>query len=375
MKYRTIRVAGGEDRVSMLGFGTMRFPVNEEGAIDEPEAERLMDRAIAAGVNYIDTAYPYHSETSEPFVGKVLAKYPRDKFFLATKLPVWKVESLEDAERLFHEQLGRLHVKYVDYYLLHALDKGRWDKMVKLGVVRWAEEMKKEGKIRRLGFSFHDSYEVFREILTYRQWDFCQIQYNYMDRNIQAGDKGYALAEKMGVPVIVMEPVKGGRLASLPAEAEEILREADPEASMASWAMKWVGSHPDVKVILSGMSSMEQVEDNLKTFENFRPLNREALECVERAAKAIRSKVKNGCTGCRYCMPCPFGVDIPGNFSIWNDLAMYGNREQTEKSYQKKKEEKTSADICRQCGHCEQACPQSLHIREDLKAVAEEFGS
>lgn len=374
MEYRTMRFRDGEERLSLLGFGCMRFPLNEDGTICEAEAEAMLRRAIEGGVNYIDTAYPYHNGDSEPFVGRVLAQYPRDGFFLATKLPVWKVNTPEEAAQVFEEQMGRLKVQYVDYYLLHALDRDRWEKVKASGILSWAEKLKKEGKIRHLGFSFHDSYEVFREILTYRQWDFCQIQYNYMDRNVQAGDKGYQLAYKMGIPVIVMEPVKGGRLAALSGEAEEILQAADETATPSSWAMRWVGSHPGVKVILSGMSTMEQVEDNLSTFKAFKALGEEEEKAVEEAAAAIRKCVRNGCTACRYCMPCPFGVDIPGNFALWNNGAMYGEMEKSKKAYEEKKKEKASADFCRKCGKCEAVCPQGLRIREDLECVERELG-
>lgn len=373
MEYRMMRFRDGEERISLLGFGCMRFPLREDGTIDEPEAERMLDRAIEAGVNYIDTAYPYHNGDSEPFVGRVLGKYPRDSYYLATKLPVWKVDSAEEAQQVFEEQLERLQVQYVDYYLLHALDQGRWNKIKELGLIEWAEKLKREGRIRHLGFSFHDSYEVFRDILTYRQWDFCQIQYNYMDRNIQAGDRGYELARKMGIPMVIMEPVKGGRLAAVSGEAETILREADETASISSWALRWVGSHENVKVILSGMSTMEQVEDNLRTFSPFKALKQEEEAAVEAAAGAIRSLVKNGCTACRYCMPCPFGVDIPGTFALWNNASMYGETEKSRAAYREKKENGESADLCRKCGKCETVCPQAISIRRDLEEAEKEL--
>ena len=202
MEYRSMEKLGISP--SMLGFGCMRFPKTADGNIDEKEAERMLDRAISAGVTYIDTAYPYHNGDSEPFVGRVLKKYDRESFYLATKLPVWKADTLEDAKQIFEEQMARLQVDYVDFYLLHALSKERWDKLLEIGILDYCEELKKQGKIKYLGFSFHDSYEVFEEILTYRAWDFCQIQYNYMDTEHQAGDKGYALAEKLGVKNLIL---------------------------------------------------------------------------------------------------------------------------------------------------------------------------
>lgn len=358
---------------SLLGFGCMRFPQTPDRKIDEPEAEKMLDTAIKAGVTYIDTAYPYHNGDSEPFVGKVLKKYDRDSFYLATKLPIWKLEKKEDVKRIFDEQLERLAVDHVDFYLLHALDKEAWEKVKELDVLPFVESMREAGKIRYIGFSFHDDYEVFEEILTSRPWDFCQIQYNYIDRDIQAGDKGYALAEKLGVPLVIMEPVKGGSLAALPEEVEAPFKEARPEASTSSWALRWVASHPDVHVILSGMSTMEQVEDNLKTFGNFEPLTEKEEKIVEGVAAAIKARTKNGCTGCAYCMPCPHGVNIPKNFRIWNDLAMYGNEEITRQNYFKYLPEAERADKCKACGKCEKVCPQSLSIRENLKQVQEEM--
>ena len=339
-------------QTSLLGFGCMRFPLTADQKIDEAEAENMIDRAIAAGVNYIDTAYPYHNGDSEPFVGRVLEKYDRDSYYLATKLPIWKLDTLEDAKKVFEEQMERLHKDYVDFYLLHALDRAKFEKVKALGIVPYLEEMRAAGKIRYLGFSFHDDYEVFEEILNYYPWDFCQIQLNYMDTEIQAGLKGYHLAEEKGIPVIVMEPVKGGMLASLPTEIEEQLTKEREQASIASWALRFVGTLPNVKVILSGMSTMGQVEDNLSIFETFEPLSEKEQKLIENTADTLKSRVKNGCTGCAYCMPCPAGVDIPGNFRIWNDQAVYQNTEQTKKKWSGM-DEKAKADHCIRCGKCE----------------------
>lgn len=354
---------------SLLGFGCMRFPMTAEGNIDEAEAEKMIDKAIAEGVNYIDTAYPYHNGDSEPFVGRVLDKYNRSDYYLATKLPVWKIETLEDAKEVFEEQLERLHKDYVDFYLLHALDKAKFQKVVDLGVIPYLEEMRAAGKIRYIGFSFHDSYEVFEEIISYYDWDFCQIQFNYMDTEIQAGMKGYRLAEEKGIPVVIMEPVKGGMLAALPAEVEAPLKEAAPEESIASWALRFVGTFPNVKVILSGMSTMSQVEDNLHIFKEFAPLSEKEQELIENTAKTIRARVKNGCTGCAYCMPCPAGVDIPANFRMWNEHAMYQNTDQIRNRWAAW-DEKLKADQCVKCGKCETVCPQQLSIRDNLAQAA-----
>ena len=373
MEYRNLERLGVSP--SLLGFGCMRFPLNEDGSICEPEAEKMLDTAIEAGVTYIDTAYPYHNGDSEPFLGRVLKKYNRKDFFLATKLPIWNVKNLEDAKRLFQEQLDRLQVDYIDFYLLHCLDKEKWQTVLDLGLIPYFEEMKRQGKIRFFGFSFHDDYEVFETIATYRSWDFCQIQYNYIDTDIQAGDKGYALTEKLGIPLVIMEPVKGGSLAQLPEDVTEPFKKARPDSSISSWALRWVASKPNVKVVLSGMSTMEQVEDNLHTFGNFEPLTQKESELVSQVAYAIKKRTKNGCTGCAYCMPCPFGVDIPKNFRIWNDLSMYGNKEKAKQAFFQELDISARADQCKKCGKCETVCPQSIAIRENLKAAAKELNA
>ena len=367
MEKRKLEKLGIE--TSLLGFGCMRFPVTAEGKIDEPEAERMMDKAIAAGVNYIDTAYPYHNGDSEPFVGRVLKKYDRHSFYLATKLPCWKVSKKEDAEQIFEEQLTRLQTDYIDFYLMHALGGDSFRKMVELGVVEVLERLKAEGRIKYLGFSFHDSYEAFEEILCYRDWDFCQIQLNYMDAESQAGLKGYRLTEERNVPLVIMEPVKGGSLAAFAEDITGKFRVLDPEASAASYALRWVGSLPNVKVVLSGMSTMAQVEDNLKTFTNFRTLSDEERKTIDDIVALIRSRVQNGCTACRYCMPCPAGVDIPGNFRVWNTYHMYQNYNMVKNNWEKNLGEEKQAKNCVKCGKCEKACPQKLHIRDDLEKV------
>lgn len=357
---------------SLLGFGCMRFPTID-GKIDEERSEKLLDKAYARGVNYFDTAYPYHGRESEPFVGRVLDKYPRDSYYLATKLPCWDVKTLDDAKRLFDFQLERLHKDYVDFYLLHALGRDRWRSMVELGVVDYCEELKRQGKIKYLGFSFHDSYEVFEEIATYKDWDFCQIQLNYMDTDEQAGLKGYELTEKLGIPLVIMEPVKGGSLANLPDEITKQFRELAPEASTASWALRWVASLPNVKVVLSGMSDEAQVSDNLNTFTAFKSLSDEEQTVVKNVSDMLRSRVNNGCTGCNYCMPCPAGVNIPYNFKIWNTFGIYANEGSSKWQWSNDIEEKEKAFNCIKCGKCEKSCPQKLPIRQHLEQLQQEL--
>ena len=365
MERRRLEKLGIE--TSLLGFGCMRFPT-KDGKIDEVRAEKMLDDAIASGVNYIDTAYPYHNGESEPFVGKVLKKYDRSSFYLATKLPLWNVKERADGLRIFEKQLERLQMDYVDFYLLHAMDRESFHKVRDLGIIEDMLELKKQGKIKYFGFSFHDNYEAFEEILTYRDWDFCQIQYNYMDTEEQAGDKGYALCEKLNIPIVIMEPIKGGALASYAEDVMDMFKTVRPEKSVASWALRWLGSKPQIKVILSGMSTEEQVYDNLNTFTNFEPLSEEEKATVEKVVKEVKSRIYNGCTACRYCMPCPFGVDIPRNFAIWNNYGMYHNAEGAKNRYNNVKVEER-ADQCKECGACEAVCPQQLPIREHLKQV------
>ncbi len=367
MEYRKLEKLNIE--TSLLGFGCMRFPVLDNGKIDEVEAEKMLDLAINSGVNYIDTAYPYHNGDSEPFVGRVLDKYPRDSYFLATKLPMWKIEKEEDVEEIFNSQLSRLNKEYVDFYLLHSMNKGAFDKVKAFKIVEKLEKFKADGKIRYIGFSFHDSYEVFEELVKYYNWDFCQIQFNYMDVNEQAGMKGYKLTEELGIPLVIMEPIKGGTLASLPKDVDSIFKNELPNASTASWALRWVGSLDNIKVILSGMSTLEQVEDNLKTFNAFEKLTDKEYECVEKVVKVLNERTKNGCTNCKYCMPCPAGVDIPGNFWLWNNYYKYESLSYINYKYNMMKQNNSLADLCVKCGKCETLCPQKINIRSDLEKV------
>lgn len=360
---------------SLLGFGCMRFPTTKGGEINSAEAEKMLDLAYSKGINYFDTAYVYHSGKSEEFVGKVLSKYERSSYYIADKLPCWMINSLDDAQRIFNEQLQRLQTDYIDFYLLHSLGKQSWDKMVEICVPEFCENLKKQGKIKYLGFSFHDEYKVFEEILTSREWDFCQIQLNFMDIEHQAGMKGYELAERLGVPLVIMEPLKGGMLASLPEDITGELRKANPNASIASWGLRWIGSLPNVKVVLSGMSAMEQLEDNLSIYSDFKPLSDEEQQMIRRLSEALRSKMNNGCTGCKYCLPCPAGVNIPKNFSIWNEYGMYQNKRIAAWQWKNNIDDKRKAKNCVSCGQCEEVCPQNINIREDLSRLQKELDS
>ncbi len=358
---------------SLLGFGCMRFPILENGDIDVEETSKMIDVAIKAGVTYIDTAYPYHNGQSEPVVGKILDNYDRNSYVLATKCPIWEINTLDDAKRIFASQLERLNKDYVDFYLLHALDQEKWDTVKKLDLISYFEQMKAEGKIKYLGFSFHDDYEVFEDIINAHKWDFCQIQLNYMDTCIQAGMKGYELAAKLEIPLVIMEPIKGGSLANFAGDINSILKNERPDDSIASWALRYLGSLPNVKVILSGMSNMEQVEDNIATCTNFVPFTEEDYKTIEKVEKALNDRIQNGCTGCNYCMPCPAGVNIPLNFKIWNQYHIYNNVNETNYQLSDVLGESALAKHCVECGKCEQSCPQKISIREDLKRAQADF--
>ena len=382
MEYRNWNQKDGTGRsisTSLLGYGCMRFPTLPDGGIDEVRAEKLLNTAREAGVNYFDTAFPYHGGASEPFVGRVIAKWPRESFYLATKLPVWNCKTLDEAKAIFEQQFQRLGVDYIDFYLLHSLHKARYDAAKEMGIVDWLWEQKAAGRIRSFGFSCHDSAAGFEHILRDQPWDFCQLQYNYLDTDDRAeeiaGDRGYALTEERNVPLIIMEPIKGGTLAQLPPDAAAPLRALDPAASAASWALRWVASHKNVKVVLSGMSAEEQLGDNLSTFGQFRPVTDAENAAIRQTADILRSHIRVGCTGCRYCMPCPMGVDIPDNFSIWNKLGMFGQKDAIRQQWTAHFPDAEKASHCVRCGKCEAVCPQHLPIRDSLAKLQSELDS
>lgn len=357
---------------SLLGFGCMRFPTLEDGSIDEKQSTEMLEMAYEAGVNYYDTAYMYHDGASELFVGKWLNTKPRDSYYLTTKLPVMMLHNLDEAKETFEKQRQKLDKEYFDFYLLHALNRESWKNALEWGIVDYCEELLKEGKIRNLGFSFHDDYEAFEEIIRYRKWDLCQIQYNYIDQEEQAGNKGYALAKELGIPMVIMEPAKGGSLVNFPEEVITDFRAIDKEATLASLAYRWVGSRSNVKVVLSGMSSIQQAKENIATFENFTKLSESEYKAVDSIIENVKKRVKNGCTGCRYCMPCPNGVNIPRNFAAWNEYAMYQNKGSLQYSWGQMPDAEKAAN-CIECGKCEAACPQKINIRQNLKTLQTEL--
>ncbi len=373
MNYRTSTKIS--EKISLLGFGCMRFPLDANGKIDRVRSSKMLKYAFEHGVNYFDTAYPYHGGESEEFLGEFLKTLDRNSYNLATKLPCWAVNELCDAEKIFEGQRKKLGVEYFDFYLLHALNKSKWEKMVELGVVALLESYVEKGLIKHLGFSFHDSYDVFEQIIMYRDWDFCQLQLNYMDMNVQAGIRGYELAKNRNVAVIVMEPVKGGSLANVPEEIRELFDSVTPNRSPASWALRYAATLDNVLTVLSGMSDEKQVEDNIKTFENFVPLSEKEQSAVKQAENIFRSRVKNGCTGCRYCMPCPQKVNIAGLFSLWNKYGMFENTAQIKSAWKNEYDAEEKPLSCIECGLCQTKCPQSIGIINDLKKLQAELDS
>lgn len=379
MKYR--RFGKLNWNVSTLGFGAMRLPVfnQDPTQIDEPKAIKMMIYAINHGVNYIDTAYPYHRGKSEIVVGKSLKDGYRERVKVATKMPTWLVNSHKEMDTILQEQLDRLQIDYIDFYLLHGLNKERWTKMQNLKIFEWGEKNIREGKIRYLGFSFHDEFEVFKEIVDgYNGWSFCQIQYNYLDAEYQAGTRGLKYAASKGLAVVVMEPIAGGLLAFPPfKEIQNIWNEAKIVKTPAEWALQWVWNQPEVSLALSGMSTMEQVVENIKSANRSGPgtLNQEALNLISRVKEKYREYGIIGCTDCKYCQPCLQGVDIPKIFNLYNEYFIKGKDREVIKKYLKVMPSEKGANNCIKCGDCEEKCPQQLPIRNLLTKAAFLFKS
>ena len=368
MQYLTDPKSGNE--LSILGFGCMRFP------LDTSKTERLILTAIARGVNYFDTAYIYGN--SETILGGILHKHNmREKIFLATKLPFNKCKTYNDFDRLFQIQLERLKTDYIDYYLIHNMSEAEaWKNLCEIGIEKWIAEKKTNGQIRQIGFSFHGPRDCFMEMLDIYDWDFCQIQYNYMDENYQAGRAGLLKAHEKGLPVIIMEPLLGGKLATgLPRKAAKLFAETGDSGTAASWAFRWLWNQPEVTVVLSGMNGADQLEDNLKTAETAKPhmLKDKDAAIYTPVIAAIREAYKVSCTGCNYCMPCPKGVDIPNCFSAYNvsyaigyvsGLILYVTSTGINRP-----EKDHSAKQCLKCGACEKKCPQHIEIPKELANV------
>ncbi len=358
---------------SLLGFGAMRFTTDKNGDIEKEKADALIKKAYDNGVNYFDTAMPYTDGKNEAFVGRSLKRFPRKSFYLATKLSLGYLKTKEEVINAIDQQLKTLQTDYIDFYLLHALNKDKLDTIKEWGIIDLLEKWKKEGKIRNIGFSFHDDYKTFKKILNMYPWDFCQIQLNYMDTEFQQGIKGYFDCEEKRIPVVVMEPIKGGKLASFNKDVSKIFTDYDKDASLSSWALRYVGSLNGVMTILSGMNEMYQVEDNLKTLSKFVPITPVEHRLVMTVKKALKNIIAVDCTKCGYCMPCPHGVDIPGNFSVFNDYAMYKNEASAKWPFSNLVKNNADFSQCIECGECIPKCPQSINIPKELKRMQEEL--
>jgi predicted aldo/keto reductase-like oxidoreductase len=362
--------------VSALGFGTMRLPTigADSTCIDEPEAIKMIRYAIDRGVNYVDTAYVYHGGNSEILVGRALQDGYREKVKLATKMPTWSVKSQQDMNKYFDEQLKRLQTSHIDFYLLHGLDGNMWKKLVDLNVFSWMEKKLREGRISHAGFSFHDKLDVFKKIVDgWDLWDFCQILYNYVDADFQAGTKGLKYAASKGLAVVVMEPIAGGRLAGpAPTEVNVLLDSFKTKRTLVEWALKWVWNQPEVSVALSGMSTMEHVVENVEVAGRSvsNDLTNEELALIDQVKKKYMEIGFNSCTECRYCMPCPEGVNIPKIMALYNEYYVMKRDSKVSKKYLKTVPSESRAKKCVKCGRCELLCPQKLHIRQYLSEAA-----
>ena len=377
MLYRTISAVGEE--LSILGFGCMRLPVTAGGGIDEPAAERLMRAAFDGGINYFDTAWPYHEGKCEEFVGRTIKGY-RDRITLATKLPVWLVHKPKDMDDFLEKQLGFLRTDHVDLYLLHSLSAARWRKMTEMGALEFMERAKASGKIRHIAFSFHDGLDTFRTIVDAYPWDMCQIQYNLLDRNFQAGAAGLEYAAAKGIGVVVMEPLKGGNISlPVPEPLRDEAREAGYDSpNLADLGLRWVWDHPGVSVVLSGMTTPEQLSQNLASADRGRPggLSDVQRRFADRVWKFFSDRMRVPCTACAYCKPCPQGVDIPQCFTNLNTAAISGNWELQGRNYRyvlAPDRDGKRASACVSCGACVPKCPQGIPIPEKLREVAEAF--
>jgi len=355
-------------RVSALGFGTMRLPKRDDGSIDREKAASMVESAFAGGVNYFDTAWCYHDGDSEVFLGEALAAHPRESYFLTDKLPVWVCGSREDDVRIFDEQLRRCRVEYFDYYLAHSIDADNYKSMVKCEAYPFLCEKKREGRIKKLGFSFHGDAALMETMLRDYEWDFVQLELNYLDWSEQDAEKIYGMVREKGLPVVVMEPLRGGMLVSPPAVAAAALKNADPELPFPDWAFRWLFGLEGVSVILSGMSSPEQLSDNLRIFSACEPLDPAHRAALEKVVAAIRSVERVPCTACGYCMPCPAGVDIPGMLKIYNTFLESRYTMELKASYDRAPKA-SRAENCTSCGACRAVCPQGIAAFEHMKEL------
>jgi uncharacterized protein len=376
MLFRQIPKNG--DSLSVLGFGCMRLPTLKNGDIDEERATRQIRYAIDHGVNYVDTAWYYHMEQSEPFVGRALGDGYRDKVKIATKLPSWDIENRKEMDTFLNSQLRKLNTSFIDYYLIHGIDGEMWNTMKKLKVIDFIDRAKADGRIKNAGFSFHGPGKDFPLIVDDYDWDFCQIQYNFLDEENQAGTAGLKYAAAKNIGVIVMEPLRGGRLANhVPDSVKKIWDEAEIKRTPAEWALRWVWNHPELTVVLSGLNDEKQITENLNIADKAYPnsLTSSELKLIQKAAAQFRKLLKVDCTGCRYCLPCPSGVNIPFCFEEYGNLYLSNNQKDAKFSYAGRLGGVFSDGIpkyasqCTECGECIEKCPQHIDIPTVLKSV------
>ncbi|MFP3041526.1 aldo/keto reductase [Treponema primitia] len=375
MEKRFIKKSGEE--LSLLGFGLMRLPLKAgTQEIDKAQALDMVDYARDKGINYFDTAYMYHEGNSESFAGEALSRYDRSSFNLATKMPLMRVKTEADVERIFQEQLKKCRTEYFDYYLLHNINKEHLQVTETFKIYEKLKEKQKQGLIRRLGFSFHDQPELLRQVAQKYDWDFAQIQLNYLDWEQQNAKEQYKILTKNNIPVNIMEPVRGGTLAALCDESTLIFKNANPNVSVASWAIRYAASLDGVQVVLSGMSSMEQMKDNISTMESFKPLSIEEYQVIDKALIAYKTSGSIPCTGCRYCMDCPQGIDIPKALAIYNNYLFNKSRNRPNYNFSFEMEyrvlgEEKQAHHCVQCGECAEKCPQHIDIPHWMTLIDE----
>lgn len=377
MKYRDFGKLGIKG--SAFGLGCMRFngPAKGDSIIDEDKAISLIRRAIDGGVTYIDTAYVYLDKTSETVLGKALLDGYRDKVTIATKMPIEAVKNREDMEKLLDEELHKLQTDHIDFYLMHGIDKNKWEQFKAIGAPEFFDDMKKEGKIRFKCFSFHGPYEDFEYIINDSDWDMVQIQYNFMDEENQAGTKGLKLAGEKNIPVVIMEGLLGGRLAKAPDNVQALYDAFPVKRSAVEWAFRWLCNHPEVATVLSGCNEADQIDENLRIFDTVDSniMTADELALIENVKKAYKDRTKIGCTGCRYCMPCPMGVAIPSIFAAWNEWSLYNANPKENWGFNEfVLKQGGDIDKCVECGACEKACPQHLQIRAKLKEAWQDMG-
>ena len=371
MKYRNfgkLNIQG-----SAFGLGCMRFNGTPSNGVqaDEEKAIKLIRQAIDGGVTYLDTAYVYLDKTSEIIVGRALQDGYRDKVTIATKMPMEHVHNYQEMEDLLNLELEKLQTDHIDFYLMHGINKEKWEYFKSIGADKFFEEKKKEGKIRFKCFSFHGAYEDFEYVIKDYDWDMVQIQYNFMDIENQAGTKGLELAGSLGIPVVIMEGLLGGRLANAPDNVQALYDAFPTKRTPVEWAFRWLCNRPEVATVLSGCNEPEQVEDNLRIFDTVEAncMDEAELQLIDDVRAAYKSRTKIGCTGCRYCMPCPGNVNIPKVFSAWNELSLYGGDPKSSWPLKQLKEAGETPENCLQCGACEAACPQHLSIIEGLQTA------